>query len=202
MHTLAILLTKATTKDEAKTNINSFMEEYGDGQVWDWFVIGGRWSGQLNKNNQKFKDTVRERNVFEDNNMISVKDVEDNQEVLQGIWEELGEFSKHPYNRDSYDNRGNDEDIMHATKCEEIIKRHTRDIEKSIESKWQEILSARRRAKDKEMHDSSGYLAREYADLVGDDFSFESTTFDVDAYTNNPPKDLTNYYAVVVDMHN
>jgi hypothetical protein len=44
MHKLVICLTKAQNKGEARGNVEDFLEQYGDGDVWDWYVIGGRWS--------------------------------------------------------------------------------------------------------------------------------------------------------------
>ena len=50
MHKGVICLTKATDKKEATSNVNNFLESYGDGKVWDWYEIGGRWSGTLGDN--------------------------------------------------------------------------------------------------------------------------------------------------------
>ena len=47
MHKGVICLTKATDKEDAISNVESFLESYGDGKVWDWYEIGGRWSGTL-----------------------------------------------------------------------------------------------------------------------------------------------------------
>lgn len=47
MHKGVILLTKAKNREEAKAKAEEFLEPYGDGDVWDWYVIGGRWSGTL-----------------------------------------------------------------------------------------------------------------------------------------------------------
>jgi len=47
MHTLVILLTKAEDKEEAISNCEEFLEQYGEGDVWDWYVIGGRWDNYL-----------------------------------------------------------------------------------------------------------------------------------------------------------
>ena len=54
MHKGVILLTKASDRDEAVSQVESFLENYGDGDVWDWYVIGGRWSGTLNTKAKEF----------------------------------------------------------------------------------------------------------------------------------------------------
>jgi hypothetical protein len=50
MHKGVICLTKATDKQDAISNVESFLESYGDGKVWDWYEIGGRWSDTLGSN--------------------------------------------------------------------------------------------------------------------------------------------------------
>ena len=44
MHKGIILLVKANSKENAEHKVTQFMEPHGDGQVWDWYVIGGRWN--------------------------------------------------------------------------------------------------------------------------------------------------------------
>lgn len=50
MHKGVICLTKATDEQDAISNVESFLDSYGDGKVWDWFEIGGRWSDTLGVN--------------------------------------------------------------------------------------------------------------------------------------------------------
>jgi len=47
MHKGIILLVKATTRKEAKHKAVAFLQPYGNGDVWDWYQIGGRWTGEL-----------------------------------------------------------------------------------------------------------------------------------------------------------
>lgn len=51
MHKGIICLTRAANSDDAIENVETFLEDYGNGNVWDWYVIGGRWSGVLNQTN-------------------------------------------------------------------------------------------------------------------------------------------------------
>lgn len=55
MHKGVILLVEAEDSSGAIDKVNEFMERYGEGDVWDWFVIGGRWSGLLNNKRASFK---------------------------------------------------------------------------------------------------------------------------------------------------
>ncbi len=58
MHKGVILLIKASDKNEAKDKVQEFMVQYGDGDIWDWYVIGGRWSGTLNSKSKEFFEKV------------------------------------------------------------------------------------------------------------------------------------------------
>lgn len=49
MHKGIICLTRATNSDDAIGNVETFLEDYGNGNVFDWYTIGGRWSGALNQ---------------------------------------------------------------------------------------------------------------------------------------------------------
>ena len=46
MHFRKILITKADTIEDARYNVSSFMEDYYE-KVYDYYSIGGRWSGVL-----------------------------------------------------------------------------------------------------------------------------------------------------------
>ena len=46
MHHGIILLTKAETRTEGLSKVEKFMEWY-KGSEWDWYEIGGRWTGKL-----------------------------------------------------------------------------------------------------------------------------------------------------------
>ena len=47
MHKGVILLVKTLDKEEALNEVESFLEPYGEGDVWDWYRIGGRWNNTL-----------------------------------------------------------------------------------------------------------------------------------------------------------
>ena len=44
MHKGVILLIAVESKDDALEEVEGFLERYGDGNVWDWYQIGGRWN--------------------------------------------------------------------------------------------------------------------------------------------------------------
>lgn len=44
MHFLSFLIVKADSREEAVRRARNFLEEYQN-HIYDWYVIGGRWSG-------------------------------------------------------------------------------------------------------------------------------------------------------------
>jgi|LauGreDrversion4_2_1035121.scaffolds.fasta_scaffold12689_5 hypothetical protein len=205
MHKGVILLTKASDKDEAIENVNTFLEGYGDGRVWDWYVIGGRWSGTLNpkssefflKSEAHFKKTYPEMGEF-----LSTKMVQEQAEALKNIWEEIGGEGLNPYARNAYDNDGDDDDALPLSNCVRVVTEWTKDMNAEAETFWEKMLESK---KPESEHDMSAYYANRYAECKYDEFSFESNVYDIDEQTNDPKDALENvdqYFAVMVDMHN
>ncbi len=90
MHKGVILLTQAVTKEEAKDNVEHFLEPYGNGDVWDWYVIGGRWSGVLNLKAKEFwKTAKKECPPTHEKLGYSNKDVEKYSKEFQEIWDRI-----------------------------------------------------------------------------------------------------------------
>jgi hypothetical protein len=207
MHKGVILLTKAQDKDEALANVSSFLQEYGDGKVWDWFVIGGRWSGTLNPKAKEFFNKAEEHFKLtypdRDNPFLSMKMVEEQAEPLRLIWSELlGADDLNPYARSSYERMGYDDDVLPLTECIEVVKDWTKDMNAHAEEMWEKMVAAK---SGKDGHDMSGYYANRYGEAKYDAFCFDSNVYLTDDYTNNPASALENadqYYAVMVDMHN
>ena len=47
MHTMHLIAIEAESPEEAVSGAEEAIEEYGEGDVWDWREVGGRWKGQL-----------------------------------------------------------------------------------------------------------------------------------------------------------
>jgi len=50
MHVLHLIAVEADSKEEAVEMAEAAIEPYGDGQVWDWYSVGGRWKGLFGLN--------------------------------------------------------------------------------------------------------------------------------------------------------
>jgi hypothetical protein len=205
MHKGVILLIKASQIDEAKDKIQEFLVQYGDGDVWDWYVIGGRWSGTLNSKSKEFFKKAEEhfKITYPDanHNFISTKMVEEQHQALGDIWSVIGGKGLNPYARSSYNDFGYDDDVVPLLECKEVVTEWCKDLDIEAEIAWNKMLEA----KTIEGYDMSSYYARKYADFKNDVFSFESNVFDTENYTNNPAQAFQNaeeYFAVMVDMHN
>jgi hypothetical protein len=205
MHKGVMLLTKASDRDEAVSNVENFLEDYKN-HVWDWYVIGGRWSGTLNAKATEFFKLAHahlKKAYPESGEFVSSKMVEEQSEVLQSIWsEELGASGLNPYKRDSYSNEGSDDDVLPLNECIDAINEWTKDMDAEAEKMWEKMLEAKASG---EKHDMSAYYAKRYAECKYDEFCFESNVYDIDEYTNDPKDALENadqYFAVMVDMHN
>lgn len=206
MHKGQIFLTKASDRDEAVGNVREFLDEHQD-RVWDWYVIGGRWSGHLNPKSEEFyklaeahfkKAYPENDNAFLTNTMIT-----ENADVLQNIWsEELGQEGENPYARDSYSNDGDEDDVLPLTECQDRVKDWAKDLNVVAQESWDKMIASK---KDNTKHDMSAYYANRYAEAVYDEYCFDTNTYDIDNQTNDVLGALENtneYFAVMVDIHN
>lgn len=212
MHKGVILLVKAEDKDDAISKVNDFMEPYGEGDVWDWFAIGGRWSNTLAPKEllDKFKEkanTILERD--KDHGFLSMDEVEKKRPQLQAVWEELGLKGPSPY-ADHYKlpEDGATYDAVPLSDCIVTVKEWVRDLEVEADKEWEEMEKARKEAKSKRAAgekpwDMSAYHAKNYANAVYNNFCFDSCVYDItEDQGESIPENIEGYWAVMVDMHN
>lgn len=209
MHKGVICLTLAADRDEAISNVEDFLEEYGDGDVWDWYVIGGRWSGTLNTKCKEFFEKAKElfRDAYPDNDhdFITHDMVDEQKDVLQKIWEDMGETSNNPYSRNQYKGVTDDDDVVLLSDCIDVVNEWKKDLNAEAEVFFQKMLEEREREKETPESTMSAYYAGLYRNCKYDAFSFESNVYDTVNQTNNPEKALKEpekWYAVMVDLHN
>ena len=51
MHVLHVIAVEADNAEDARVAAESAIEPYGNGQVWDWYEVGGRWDGVFEGSN-------------------------------------------------------------------------------------------------------------------------------------------------------
>ncbi len=202
MHKGTILLCKAVNRESAVSEIREFMECYGESKVWDWYVIGGRWTGLLCQNKDKFDKKAKEILKPKDG-MIQQSEIEAKQPKLQQIWEDLGETGQNPY-CDHYKlpDTGQDSDITPLARClAKVNDWHQDSIKegKQAEKHAKGWLNGERGTNDYNMY---GYCLKEAANHYQQEFSFDSNVFNIESYNYAIPENTDGWWAVIVDMHN
>lgn len=126
---------KAENSEEARNYVQSELENddsfVGEGgrfssPIADWFVIGGRWSGHLAQQylTKDFFEEVKTQLKLGGDFGLSTKEVEENKDKIQKVWESVGGKGENPYNRDSYNHGGFEDDAMIVDKTlyEKLLK--------------------------------------------------------------------------------
>lgn len=204
MHKGVILLTKASDREEAIDNVESFLESYGDGDVWDWYQIGGRWSNTLASKDKKEEwGNIIKTFLKQEEWGISQQEINNNAVRLQEEWEKLGLKGRNPYS-DHYSlpKDGDEYDILPLSECIDVVKEWVKDRKEEMAAVWGKMIEAK---KDVEYgkYDMSGYYAGVYRDLNYGNFSFECNVFDTDNFESETiPEEIEGWWAVMVDMHN
>jgi hypothetical protein len=207
MHKAVIILTEAQSREEALKKTRAFMEDYGDGDVWDWYAIGGRWTQTLAPQHKQFAEQAEKILGKGEHGFVSQKEVDDKQGQLEELWKSLGGKGKNPYSN-HYDlpEYGNENDAMPLADCLEIVKSWQQNVEhaKKAEEEAKKWLG-RTNEKTGEKYDDwhmYGYSLKCAAALYKEEFSFEANVFNTDTYSFSIPEDPAGWFAVMVDMHN
>jgi hypothetical protein len=203
MHKGVILLVKATDRDEATKKVRTFMEPYGDGKVWDWYVIGGRWSNILIPADKAKAYNEYADNVLEDleghPGFITDVEVKKKRPLLQAKWAELG-LAGNCSHTDNYSlsDDGDAYDVVVLSDCLEKVKSWVKDVPAEIEEVWVKLVEAKT-----DKSSMVGYYAKELYNLDYGNFCFDSNVYDItEEEAESIPDDPTGYFAVMVDIHN
>jgi hypothetical protein len=206
MHKGVILITQASDKYEALTQVRQFMDGY-ENDVWDWYAIGGRWHNLLAPAEllAKFEEESKpiilshERNPDPNFERISQNAVDLSDAELQVVWDRLGLKGKHRYsNHHALPEDGGEYDVIPLAEAMPIVSEWTQDhIEsgKGLEERAKEW-------KDKGDFRMYGYALKVAGQVYGQYFSFKTNVFNINSDDFTVPTDPTGYFAVTVDMHN
>ncbi len=98
------------TSEDARNFVQTYLESEDSGFISggrfgggcaDWFIVGGRWSGALTKgftNFQKETNKLGNQGSFG----LSNEDIKKYGKKLQKLWENEGNKTPNPYDRDTY----------------------------------------------------------------------------------------------------
>jgi hypothetical protein len=96
----------------------------------DWFVIGGRWSGELRKTlmtlmGSRYRTALEER-FPKLTGWYSESDIGPHRGALDALWRECGGNGPSPYNRDAYAEFGYDDDALPVNQAiyDTFLERH------------------------------------------------------------------------------
>lgn len=209
MHKGVILIVKATTSDEAVSAAKEHMDDYGDGDVWDWYVIGGRWSGTLNSRNKEFEVLAKAIVPAGEHGFRSTTDIEAARPKLQAAWESLGETSVNPWSRDQYDKNRLGDDVLPLADCLAVVQDWHQDpveVGKAEEERAKLWLKSEedggRSCSGHPDWNMYGYTLGCAAKMFKQDFSFECNVYNTTMWNFSIPDDPAGFYAVMIDMHN
>jgi len=190
-------------RTDATAKVREFMEPFGDGDVWDWYVIGGRYSNILIPT-----DKAKEYNEYANSilepiegspGFITQKEVEKKRPLLQAKWKALGLIGNCAHS-DNYklSDDGDAYDAVPLNDCLDKVKEWVKDVPAEIEETWKKLV--KEKAKGKGM---IGYYAKELYNLDYGNFCFDSNVYDItELEAESIPEDTAEYFAVMVDIHN
>lgn len=206
MHKGCIILVKAEDKSEAIEKVNDFMEPYGDGDVWDWFSIGGRWSNTLapKKLREEWDEIAKNILPKNEHGWLSQDDVDKNQAALQKAWNDLGLKGENPYfNHYKLGSEGSAYDCVPLTECVDTVKEWVKDLGKEADELFEKLTEERQKEKNGDKGTMSAYYAGLYKDATYQNFCFESNVFNLETDEGEKmPEDNEGFFAVMIDMHN
>ena len=211
MHKGVILLTKAENREDAISNADEFLREYGDGNVWDWYRVGGRWSNHLapEEKLEEYDKQMKELVGYKEGDFgIGTNKLEENSDRLIEIWKSLGLKGK-PV--ESYGggfafglaDEGEEYDVLPLSECVKEVNNWIRDVDKEAAEYFDKIIEEREKEKGIGHGTMSAYYAGKYRDSVYNNFCFDSNVYDITAERGERlPEDMDGYWAVMIDMHN
>jgi hypothetical protein len=195
MHKGVILLVKASSKEEASGKASEFMEGY-QGQVWDWWQVGGRWTGTLDNYNPS-KDPKNLKTCWLcqgtglRNDELGKQARKENPEYTCNGCGGTGKSVEYPSNW-SHDNN-----IMPLSECIGVVREWEQDPQAEYDKRSREAFEHY-----KDNRSMRAYCLKVGAQLLGEDFCFDCNVYNLESYDYSIPEDVTGFFAVIVDMHN
>lgn len=206
MHAVHLIAVEAEDEDEAIAAAEHAIEGYGNGDVWDWYEVGGRWDGALKEKNvlcyledpDEFRKAVAMALEYRNREFTSLRDKLAGTVVTE---DDVGETTSFgfPIGPDK-----KDEVAANITKGNQEVKFA---FDKLLAAKSLEHYHARQ---DLGFNGNMvGYYLRKLGTLVADYYCFDSFFFD-GAYGSTHPDNLWErcgnepgrQWLVVLDLHN
>lgn len=182
MHKGVILIVEAGNREEAIDNAECFLSDYGEGRVWDWYEIGGRWTGQLD-GYEPDKDPIN----YEKCDLCEGTGVREDMEVKDGCNACAGKGVRLKWQFAPHEN-----DVMPLADCIEAVKRYGGHTGAKIKEYEKHEKEAVRKSE-------KGYYKKCIGELMMEEFCFDADIYNVSSFDYSIPDDLSGFWAVVVD---
>lgn len=196
MHLIAV---EAADAEEAINEAEHAISSYGDGDVWDWYTIGGRWEGYLGGAN-----TLR----FTDNPELFVQSVTDALKSQDATFRECKEYITG--NHITLESAPDHVLGLPLNNKEGYVERHNKLIDEYHEH-FKQVMTADSLSDLDHKVGMVGYYLRKLGSLVGGYYTFDSMFYD--SVYGSPsaeaikkrivdPERAHLQHLVVVDLHN
>ena len=190
MHFGIILLVEAEEKDTAREMVEEFLEENPKG---DWWVIGGRWSGELNPLDQAFRAEAT-KSIPHEEYGNSTETLEKSRPLLQAKWEEMGGSDVNPLNRDHYKDSGYDDDVIPLSEAISVVQGWWKNP-------IDEAAKHEEAARTEENTHMRGFHLRIAGSLLSELFCLDASVCNITTGDYSIPDDLAGWFAVMMDIH-
>ena len=193
MHYVHLVLVQAEEESQAIEEAEYAISEYGDGHVWDWYTVGGRWEGYLKgKNVLCYADDPE----FFRENLRIIKNHQDKEyrelvANLTGALVSAEQVSDHIFGLPVVDKAAVAEEKTRRNKCFAEV--------------WQKVLTAKEIPRLDNNLGMLGYFLRKLSLILTGDYYTSSGFWDSELYKSYPDPERAYYendYLVVIDIHN
>jgi hypothetical protein len=206
MHVVHLIAVVADCEEDAIAAAEQAIEGYGNGDVWDWFEVGGRWDGLLNDKNalcylespDAFREAVANALKYRNNEFCNLRDKIAGTQITAEDIDDTNGF-------------GLPIDPEKKAEVAENLNKSNKEskfaFDKLMEAKSLEHYHARQ---DLGFNAHMvGYYLRKLGTLAADYYCFDSYFYDGDYGSTSPDNlwercgnDPGQQWLVVVDLHN
>jgi len=205
MHKGIILLVKANNKTETLHKAKEFLDRYKD-DVWDWYMVGGRWSQTLSPMYKEFMEEAKSFIIPNEHGFTTQSTIDSLQTQFIELWESLGGEGNHPYS-DHYSlpEEGEIFDIVPLSNCTTIVQEWNQTLDDAKKAEMEAKDWLQKEKEDGTKYDNwymYGYCLQKASNLYKQNFSFDTNVFNIKECNYSIPEDIENYFAIMIDIHN
>lgn len=203
MHYAVILLIQTDSRDDARTEAESFMDQQRQAGVCDYYNIGGRWSGTLAPMWPRYCQTVRrylKRKKWSDDNTNKIL-----LEWKKKTWKRLNGRGNPP-DTVPYDTETSRYDVVRLIGALPTVRKWAPRIPRDAKNMMKQARQYKKEQMARRRDDSwmayYGYLVIKAGELYAERFCNEAHVFNVTDYSYLIPEDPSGWWAVMIDYHN